>query len=252
MATSNSRRYRSASAHHPPDPQRAYAYDSNSSELSDLATPKNRVRLTTRSAGSLANATIPEETSTDLEGSNSSRQDNGSAKRVFFKSEGSLRFLVWIVKLVMLTAVLICLVFSKLTLVQITGTLYRLQNTTDKTPVKESLPYYWMLFLAVMIPDVLTWFYTLFTGILMNRTTHPWPSRRSLILVSETGSKGTRCKPRTACFHGLRLVTVSSVCVLAVRCTPAETMCSCFRNALATSSLYIVTRNVNSVLPKRT
>ena len=106
---------------------------------------------------------------------------------MFSKSESSLRILVWIVKLVMLTAVLVCLVLSKLTMVEMTGVLYGLQsdNTTNaNSAARQSQPYYWMLLLAVMIPDVFTWIYTLSAGVLMNRTTQPWPSARSLILVS--------------------------------------------------------------------
>ena len=175
------------------DVHRTYAYGGTSAELADLSTRRSRTRLTNRSATSLANATIPEETSSELEGSNSSRQENRNSNRVFFKSAGSLRLLVWIVKLAMLAAVLACLVLSKLTMVEITGELYSLQrnDTKNANPAKSCLPYYWMLFLAVMIPDVLTWLYALCTGVLMNRSTHPWPSRRSLIMVSrnEKGKK---------------------------------------------------------------
>lgn len=186
MAANYSYRIRSASA------VQSGRYDSDSAELLDLSTRRNRTRPTNRSAGSLANCTIPEETSasssTELEGSNSSRQENGPPpKRVFFKSESSLRILVWIVKLVMLTAVLVCLVLSKLTMVEMTGMLYSLQSdntTTASNAARQSQPYYWMLLLAVMIPDMFTWIYTLSAGVLMNRTTQPWPRMRSLILVS--------------------------------------------------------------------
>lgn len=142
--------------------------------------PTQSIRARQVSSPAAADCTIHEESAEEAA---SIDHEGSSEKHVFFKSKSSVRFLVWVVKLFISAAVLVCLVLSKLTVVEMTGILYSQHNITAADQQTQCAQY-WMLLLAVLIPNLITWFYTLFAGVLMNSATQPWPSKKSLILVS--------------------------------------------------------------------
>ena len=92
--------------------------------------------------------------------------------------------------------VLVCTVFSKLTLVSLTDKLRELSfcNNTTVNPTyteksENSLPMlvslYWQLLLVMVIPTFIVFMRSLVFGVLGKTTqTYPWPKMKSAILVS--------------------------------------------------------------------
>ena len=103
--------------------------------------------------------------------------------------------------IILFTLVLVCTVFSKLTLVSLTSKL-RISTRCNDTLADKSCPeqisaagthqavtIYWQLFFVIIIPTLLTFLRTLVFGVLGKTTkTYPWPKLWSGIAVSGTNS----------------------------------------------------------------
>ena len=98
---------------------------------------------------------------------------------------------------ILFTIVLVCTVFSKLTLVNLTSQLRMFTRCNDTLPSTcpkqideagtrdEAVTIYWQLFFIIIIPTLLTFLRTLVFGVLGKTTkTFPWPKLSSGIAVS--------------------------------------------------------------------
>ncbi len=88
--------------------------------------------------------------------------------------------------------VLVCTVFSKLTLVKLTDNLREATFCNDSSTAKEckskdglAVSLYWQLLLVMIIPTFIEFLRSLVFGVLGKTTkTYPWPRMKSIIVVS--------------------------------------------------------------------
>ena len=110
--------------------------------------------------------------------------------------KNSVKVLVWIVKILLFLSVLSCLVLSKLTIIEMLAELHlmvnyttRLSNSSEFTnapdDIQRTVNLYWQVLFVIMVPNVLTWLRSIFSGLLTKSQSHPWPKRSAIILVSE-------------------------------------------------------------------
>lgn len=90
-------------------------------------------------------------------------------------------------------AVLLCTVFSKLTLISLTGQLHNVtynltEENSDDSKKEKAITLYWQLLLVIMIPNIVTFLRCLVFGVLgKTRKSYPWPKAQAAVIVSSKG-----------------------------------------------------------------
>lgn len=115
-------------------------------------------------------------------------------RNIYHISITKVKLLTFVVKALLFTSVLACLVYSKLTVIQIFGELHLLSNFSSpiddfildderSTPEEVAATLYWMLLFIVIVPNLITLFRSL-GGVLSRSPQRPWPNRKALAMVS--------------------------------------------------------------------
>ena len=119
-------------------------------------------------------------------------------QKIFQAKKFNIKILVVLVKLLLFVSVLTCLVFNKLTLIKIIADLHMLSNfskngsqsadqysdqSKDST-LKQTANLYWILFFIVLVPNIITWIWSLFSGVMKKSSHCPWPKYTAIIGVS--------------------------------------------------------------------
>lgn len=118
-------------------------------------------------------------------------EDVTQSQQIFQSSRAKVKTLVWVVKLLLFGSVLACLVLSKITLIKIFAELHLLSNFSNSnfshpgySQEQDASNLYWMLFFIVLVPNIVSWFRSLLSGLLSKSPHRPWPKCSAIFGVS--------------------------------------------------------------------
>ena len=116
-------------------------------------------------------------------------------------SKSSLKCAVWIMKAILIIFVTGCIVLSKLTIIKLLSNLHidvdiiSAANGSSRVSapvsrdhgglqaVRRVVNLYWQILFIIMVPNFLSWIYSIFTGLFSNSLNHPWPKKSAIIFV---------------------------------------------------------------------
>lgn len=139
-------------------------------------------------AWSIPDTSVGEERTVHSSSTNSAHQQGESATNKELKVPTYLRVVAATIALFLMTAVFVCAVLSKTAFMAIAARLY-VGNTTsticqNTELVRQQSVAFVQLMIVLCVPQAFTALRTLFFGVLKAQETFPWPSVRSLALVS--------------------------------------------------------------------
>ena len=136
-------------------------------------------------------ATNDVKASTEASCQTNERNSNSPSQKFDGQGHKGNLWILRIVKLVAISFVVLCAIIgatlNKVTLVSITGRMYNLSNSTNLSlnEKRHGLIYFIELVIIMAIPDIVGFFRCLIWGVIgKTAETHPWPSWKSIVMVS--------------------------------------------------------------------
>ena len=151
------------------------------------ANKKTEGRATEEEKPSMS-ATNDVKASTEADCQNKERNSNKPSQKVDDQGRKGNLWILRIAKLAAISFVVLCAIIgatlNKVTLVSITGIVYNVTNHSIKNHRLGSI-YFIELVVIMAIPDVVSFFRCLIWGVIgKTAETHPWPSWKSIVMVS--------------------------------------------------------------------